>query len=62
MGLKPSNLAYKIYRTHLRTCRTFDPSEADYFYVPIYTTCYFWPTLGWADYPLWYTPQSERGY
>ncbi|GAX76857.1 hypothetical protein CEUSTIGMA_g4303.t1 [Chlamydomonas eustigma] len=39
--------------------RTFDPEEADYFYVPLYVTCYFWPIIGWADHPWWYGPQGS---
>eukprot|EP00798_Chlamydomonas_sp_ICE-L_P001799 gene1799-33219_t len=38
--------------------RTFEPAEADFFYVPIYVTCYFWPTLGFADMPFWYSTRS----
>ncbi|GIL78717.1 hypothetical protein Vretimale_380 [Volvox reticuliferus] len=36
--------------------RTYDPEEADFFYVPMYITCYMWPVLGWADFPWWYAP------
>ena len=32
--------------------RTFDPEEADYFYVPIYTSCLMWPIYGWGGPPL----------
>ena len=35
--------------------RTFDPEEADYFYVPQYSTCFIYPIHGWADYP-WFGP------
>ncbi len=31
--------------------RTLDPEEADFFYLPIYLTCFIWPVLGWADGP-----------
>ncbi len=40
--------------------RTFDPEEADFFYVPIYTSCYSHPIHGYLDGPWWYGPQSER--
>ncbi|KAG1678607.1 hypothetical protein FOA52_012614 [Chlamydomonas sp. UWO 241] len=40
--------------------RTFDPEEADYFYVPLYVTCYFWPVMGWADHPWWHAPIGIR--
>ncbi|KAG2437847.1 hypothetical protein HXX76_005465 [Chlamydomonas incerta] len=39
--------------------RTFDPEEADFFYVPVYVTCYMWPILGWADGPWWYAPLAH---
>ncbi len=32
-------------------CRTLDPEEADFFYVPIYGACFVWPVLGYADGP-----------
>lgn len=38
--------------------RTFDPEEADFFFVPIYVTCYFWPIIGWADHPWWHAPSG----
>lgn len=28
--------------------RTLDPEEADFFYVPLYTSCYMWPIHGWV--------------
>ena len=31
--------------------RTLRPEEADFFYVPVYTSCYSWPIFGWADFP-----------
>ena len=34
--------------------RTLDPEQADFFYVPVYTSCFFHPVLGWADFPYWY--------
>ena len=36
--------------------RTFDPEEADFFYVPVYVTCLMYPVLGWADFPYYYAP------
>ncbi|KAG2497881.1 hypothetical protein HYH03_004147 [Edaphochlamys debaryana] len=39
--------------------RTFDPEEADFFYVPIYFTCFMWPVLGWADHPWFYAPNAH---
>eukprot|EP00884_Botryococcus_braunii_P011152 jgi/Botrbrau1/20037/Bobra.200_1s0042.1 len=40
--------------------RTLDPDEADFFYVPLYTTCFIYPVFGWADYPWFYGPGSFR--
>lgn len=31
--------------------RTLDPLEADFFYVPVYASCFAWPIYGWADTP-----------
>lgn len=31
--------------------RTFDPDEADFFYVPAYTACYINPVYAQTDYP-----------
>ncbi|KAG2488354.1 hypothetical protein HYH03_013044 [Edaphochlamys debaryana] len=42
--------------------RTFDPEEADFFYVPVYFTCWTWPVNGWADYPFWGAPTSWHRY
>ena len=36
---------------------TFDPEEADFFYVPIYVTTLMWPVLVWADFPFFHAPQ-----
>jgi hypothetical protein len=33
------------------TCRTFDPEEADFFFMPAYLTCYIWPINAWTDGP-----------
>ena len=35
--------------------RTFDPEEADYFYVPQYSACFIFPMHAYADYP-WFGP------
>ncbi|KAG2501891.1 hypothetical protein HYH03_000389 [Edaphochlamys debaryana] len=40
--------------------RTFDPEEADFFYVPVYVTCYFWPIMGYADHPWYHSPYGFR--
>eukprot|EP00775_Hariotina_reticulata_P004291 gene4291-4543_t len=40
--------------------RTLDPEEADFFYVPAYTSCFMWPVHGWADYPWWYSEGGPR--
>ncbi|KXZ54698.1 hypothetical protein GPECTOR_4g766 [Gonium pectorale] len=42
--------------------RTFDPEEADFFYVPMYLTCLMWPVLGWADHPWYYAPLVKFRY
>ncbi|PNH01020.1 putative beta-1,4-xylosyltransferase IRX10L, partial [Tetrabaena socialis] len=42
--------------------RTFDPEEADFFYVPVYYTCFMWPINGWADMPFWGPPTSWARY
>ena len=34
--------------------RTFDPEEADYFYVPTYAGCLF-DVYGWNTIPMWPT-------
>ena len=36
--------------------RTLDPEEADFFFVPVYTSCFIHPVLGWADMPFWHGP------
>ncbi|KAG2488349.1 hypothetical protein HYH03_013039 [Edaphochlamys debaryana] len=40
--------------------RTFDPEEADFFYVPVYFSCFTWPINGRADVPYWGAPTSTR--
>ncbi|GFR42914.1 hypothetical protein Agub_g3913, partial [Astrephomene gubernaculifera] len=46
---------------HLTTSqhRTFDPEEADFFFVPVQLTCYLWPVLGWADHPWFGMPAAH---
>ena len=39
--------------------RTFDPEEADFFYVPTYVTCLMHPVQGWVDFPWYYGPLRE---
>ncbi len=39
--------------------RTFDPEEADFFYVPVYTSCYIYPVYAYNDFPWWYAPSGE---
>ena len=39
--------------------RTFDPEEADFFYVPTYVTCLLHPVQGWVDFPWYYGPVRE---
>ena len=39
--------------------RTLDPEEADFFYVPVYTSCFMHPVHGWADAPWFYGPGGE---
>eukprot|EP00798_Chlamydomonas_sp_ICE-L_P001798 gene1798-33218_t len=41
---------------------TLDPEEADFFYVPVYITCFFWPVVGYADFPYWYSPAGHECY
>jgi Exostosin family len=31
--------------------RTLDPEEADFFYMPVYISCVYWPVYGAADFP-----------
>ena len=39
--------------------RTLDPEEADFFYVPVYTSCFIHPVYAWADMPFFYGPEGE---
>lgn len=36
--------------------RTLDPELADFFYVPVYTSCFLHPVYGWADTPWFHNP------
>ena len=40
--------------------RVLDPDQADFFYAPVYTSCFLHPVLGWADYPWFYGPGGAR--
>jgi hypothetical protein len=33
------------------THRTLNPEEADFFYMPVYLSCFYWPVFGAADFP-----------
>ncbi|PSC69932.1 exostosin-like glycosyltransferase [Micractinium conductrix] len=35
--------------------RTLDPEEADYFYIPVYTSCYIYPIHGFSDSPYFHS-------
>eukprot|EP00798_Chlamydomonas_sp_ICE-L_P015005 gene15005-21073_t len=37
-----------------------NPEEADYFYMPIYSSCFIFPIHCWADGPWWYAPAGSR--
>ena len=39
--------------------RVLDPDQADFFYVPVYTSCFMHPIMGWADFPWFYAPDGE---
>ncbi|GLI60030.1 hypothetical protein VaNZ11_002095 [Volvox africanus] len=40
--------------------RTFDPETADYFYVPMYSSCFIFPLHCYADGPWWHVPSGPR--
>ncbi|KAJ9511254.1 hypothetical protein QJQ45_017152, partial [Haematococcus lacustris] len=40
--------------------RTFDPEQADFFYVPLFISCWLLPVWSTADYPWWHGPSSIR--
>eukprot|EP00798_Chlamydomonas_sp_ICE-L_P006523 gene6523-3163_t len=52
--------SYLIEMFMQREHRTFDPNEADYFFVPVLTTCLIFPVFAWADQPWYYGPQQLR--
>ncbi|KXZ54467.1 hypothetical protein GPECTOR_4g532 [Gonium pectorale] len=40
--------------------RTFDPEQADFFYVPVYSSCFIFPIHCYADGPWWHAPSGPR--
>ncbi len=38
---------------------TLDPEQADYFYVPVYTSCFIHPVWGFVDHPWYYGPTQK---
>ncbi|GFR49029.1 hypothetical protein Agub_g11051, partial [Astrephomene gubernaculifera] len=40
--------------------RTFDPDQADFFYVPVYGSCFIYPVHCYADGPWWHVPSGPR--
>eukprot|EP00198_Chlamydomonas_reinhardtii_P007427 XP_001696764.1 exostosin-like glycosyltransferase [Chlamydomonas reinhardtii] len=54
--------SYFIEQLSISQHRTYDPEEADFFFVPVQLTCYLWPVLGWADHPWFGMPAGENGY
>eukprot|EP00201_Polytomella_parva_P016605 CAMPEP_0175065286 /NCGR_PEP_ID=MMETSP0052_2-20121109/15834_1 /TAXON_ID=51329 ORGANISM="Polytomella parva, Strain SAG 63-3" /NCGR_SAMPLE_ID=MMETSP0052_2 /ASSEMBLY_ACC=CAM_ASM_000194 /LENGTH=538 /DNA_ID=CAMNT_0016331791 /DNA_START=174 /DNA_END=1787 /DNA_ORIENTATION=- len=40
--------------------RTFDPEEADFFYVPVYSSCMIFPLHCYADGPWFHAPNGPR--
>ncbi|GLI69226.1 hypothetical protein VaNZ11_013715 [Volvox africanus] len=51
--------SYWIEMLSVSQHRTFDPEEADFFFVPMQLTCYLWPVLGWADHPWFGMPAAH---
>lgn len=41
--------------------RTLDPEEADFFYVPVYASCFMEAVAGWADAPWWHVQRYGSG-
>jgi hypothetical protein len=41
------------------TGRTFDPEEADFFYVPVYSSCFIFPIFAYNDWPWWGAPRGR---
>ena len=56
MATQPARLAAPIHTTCPPSLRTFDPEEADFFYVPIYSSCFAHPIYGFHEAPWWYAP------
>ena len=48
----PTSLCFMLQSEH----HTLDPEEADYFYVPVYTSCFIHPVWGFVDHPWYYGP------
>jgi hypothetical protein len=40
---------------------THDPSEADFFYVPVYASCFAWPVHGFAEFPYFFRDGVSPG-
>ncbi|CAK0774152.1 hypothetical protein CVIRNUC_004140 [Coccomyxa viridis] len=38
---------------------TLDPEQADFFYVPVYTSCFIHPVWGYVDHPWYYGPTQH---
>ena len=38
---------------------TLDPEQADFFYVPVYTSCFIHPVWGFVDHPWYYGPTQH---
>ncbi|MEW5310146.1 MAG: hypothetical protein WDW38_001973 [Sanguina aurantia] len=52
-----------LYETLLQSeHRTFDPEEADFFYIPTFLSCWLSPVFGWADFPWYNGPITNRPY
>jgi hypothetical protein len=54
------SIEYYLHETLLQSeHRTFDPDEADFFYVPAYMNCLIFPITGMTDFPWYPGPVSE---
>lgn len=51
------NLTY--YLVYFLYLRTFDPEEADFFFVPVLVNCLIYPVFGYADHPWYNGPVCE---
>ena len=59
-GANLYNIEYYLHETLIQSeHRTFDPDEADFFYVPPYTSCLFYPITGMTDFPWFPGPVCE---